>query len=226
MRLITYIQTRHQISRRTFVSLVKQGYVSINGKFISSYTQEVKAGDKLKIKAPNFTIDEIIEEENKKSTLILLNKPIGYVASKSDPHNKTIYEILPQEFKNYYYIWRLDKDSHWLLLLTDDPRLVNDYEHPKNAIEKEYVIELDNPLEPSDLKKAVQGIHDEWEFLRALKITLFKKPYHYTIVLNEWKKRHIRRLFKIIGYRVMDLKRVREGEYSLWDLKVGEWKII
>lgn len=104
MRLITYIQTRHQISRRTFVSLVKQGYVSINGKFISSYTQEVKAGDKLKIKAPNFTIDEIIEEENKKSTLILLNKPIGYVASKSDPHNKTIYEILPQEFKNYYYI--------------------------------------------------------------------------------------------------------------------------
>lgn len=226
MRLITYIQTRHQISRRTFVSLVKQGYVSINGKFISSYTQEVKAGDKLKIKAPNFTIDEIIEEENKKSTLILLNKPIGYVASKSDPHNKTIYEILPQEFKNYYYIWRLDKDSHWLLLLTDDPRLVNDYEHPKNAIEKEYVIELDNPLEPSDLKKAVQGIHDEWEFLRALKITLFKKPYHYTIVLNEWKKRHIRRLFKVIGYRVMDLKRVREGEYSLWDLKVGEWKII
>lgn len=226
MRLITYIQTRHQISRRTFVSLVKQGYVSINGKFISSYTQEVKAGDKLKIKATNFTIDEIIEEENKKSTLILLNKPIGYVASKSDPHNKTIYEILPQEFKNYYYIWRLDKDSHWLLLLTDDPRLVNDYEHPKNAIEKEYVIELDNPLEPSDLKKAVQGIHDEWEFLRALKITLFKKPYHYTIVLNEWKKRHIRRLFKVIGYRVMDLKRVREGEYSLWDLKVGEWKII
>lgn len=226
MRLITYIQTRHQISRRTFVSLVKQGYVSINGKFISSYTQEVKAGDKLKIKAPNFNIDEIIEEENKKSTLILLNKPIGYVASKSDPHNKTIYEILPQEFKNYYYIWRLDKDSHWLLLLTDDPRLVNDYEHPKNAIEKEYVIELDNPLEPSDLKKAVQGIHDEWEFLRALKITLFKKPYHYTIVLNEWKKRHIRRLFKVIGYRVMDLKRVREGEYSLWDLKVGEWKII
>ena len=104
MRLITYIQTRHQISRRTFVSLVKQGYVSINGKAISSYTQEVKTGDKLNVKAPNFTIDETIEEAQKKTTLILLNKPIGYVASKSDPHNKTIYELLPPEFKNYYYI--------------------------------------------------------------------------------------------------------------------------
>ena len=93
--------------------------------------------------------------------------------------------------------------------------MVNDYEHPKNGIEKEYVIELDNPLEPADLKKAVQGIHEEGEFLRALKITSFKKPYHYTVVLNEGKKRHIRRMFKAIGYRVMDLERIREGKYSL-----------
>ena len=226
MRLITYIQTRHQISRRNFVSLVKQGCVSVNGKKINSYTQEVKSDDKLLVKSPTFKIEETIQEVQKKSTLIILNKPIGYVASKSDPHNKTIYDILPPEFNNYYYIWRLDKNSHWLLLLTDDPGLVNDYEHPKNAIEKEYVIELDNPLEPSDLKKAVQWIHDEGEFLRALKITSFKKPYHYTIVLNEGKKRHIRRMFKVIGYRVMDLQRVREGEYSLWDIKVGEWKIV
>lgn len=104
MRLITYIQTRHQISRRNFVSFVSQGYVSVNGKAISSYTQEVITGDKLNIKAPNFAIDETIEESQKNTTLILLNKPIGYVASKSDPHNKTIYEILPPEFKNYYYI--------------------------------------------------------------------------------------------------------------------------
>jgi 16S rRNA U516 pseudouridylate synthase RsuA-like enzyme len=104
MRLITYIQTRHQISRRTFVSLVKQGSVSINGKSISSYTQEVNAGDTLNVKAPNFTIDETIQEVQKKTTLILLNKPVGYVASKSDPHNKTIYDILPPEFNNYYYI--------------------------------------------------------------------------------------------------------------------------
>ena len=225
MRLITYIQTRHQISRRIFVSFVKQGYVSINGKSISSYTQEVKTWDKLAIKAPNFKIDEVIEETQKKTTLILLNKPIGYVASKSDPHNKTIYEILPPEFKNYYYIWRLDKDSHWLLLLTDDPALVNEYEHPKFAIEKEYIVELDSSLPPEDLKKAIQGVHEEGEFLRALKITLFKKPYHYSVTLNEGKKRHIRRMFKAIGYRVMDLKRVREGKYSLGNLKSGERKI-
>jgi 16S rRNA U516 pseudouridylate synthase RsuA-like enzyme len=104
MRLLTYIQTRHQLSRRNFVAMVNKEYVSINGKKITSYTQEVITGDKLSIKAPNFKIDEIIEEKQTSSTLILLNKPLGYVASKSDPHNKTIYEILPPEYTNYYYI--------------------------------------------------------------------------------------------------------------------------
>jgi 16S rRNA U516 pseudouridylate synthase RsuA-like enzyme len=104
MRLITYIQTRHQISRRKFVTLVKEGHIFINGKPISSYTQEVVTGDKLAIKAPNFKIEETIQEVQKDRTLILLNKPVGYVASKSDPHNKTIYEILPPEYINYYYI--------------------------------------------------------------------------------------------------------------------------
>lgn len=225
MRLITYIQTRHQISRRNFVSLVKQGYIFINKKPISSYTQEVITGDSIIIKAPNFKIEETIQEEQKTKTLILLNKPKGYVASKSDPHNKTIYDTLPPEFKNYYYIWRLDKDSHGLLLLTDDPGLVNAYEHPKHGIEKEYEIEIDNDLSPKDIQRAMSGVKDQDEILKAIKITRTKK-YHYTILLNEGKKRHIRRLFLSLGYRVLDLKRVREWEYSLWDLKTGEWKIV
>lgn len=220
------MQTRHQISRRNFVSLVKQGYISINSKKISSYTQEVTTGDKLKTTAPNFAIEETIQEVHKEATIILLNKPVGYVASKSDPHNKTIYEILPPEYTNFYYIWRLDKNSHGLLLLTDDPALVNEYEHPKFDIEKEYVVEIDQELEPKDIQRVLSGVKDEDEMLRAIKITKNKKPYHYNIILNEGKKRHIRRMFKTIGYRVMDLERVREGKYSLGDLKVGEWKIM
>lgn len=120
----------------------------------------------------------------------------------------------------------MDKNSHGLLLLTDDPALVHEYEHPTHNIEKEYIVELDRPLPPEDLKKAIQGVHDEGEFLRALKITVFKKPYHYSVTLNEGKKRHIRRMFRAIGYRVMDLERVREGKYSLGAIKSGEWKII
>ena len=104
--------------------------------------------------------------------------------------------------------------------------MVNEYEHPKFDIEKEYRVELDQELDHKDIQRALSGVKDEDEMLRAIKISSFKKPYHYTVVLNEGKKRHIRRMFKAIGYRVMDLERVREGKYSLGDLKSGEWKIV
>jgi 16S rRNA U516 pseudouridylate synthase RsuA-like enzyme len=78
--------------------------VFVNGKKIDSYTQEIVAGDKIEIRAKNFQIDEMMQEKIESSILILFNKPIGCVASKSDPHNKTIYDILPPEYHNYYYI--------------------------------------------------------------------------------------------------------------------------
>lgn len=81
-------------------------------------------------------------------------------------------------------------------------------------------------LDTKDTQRALSGIKDEDELLRAIKITKNKKKYCYNITLNEGKKRHIRRLFKSLGYRVLDLQRVREGEYSLGSLKAGEWKII
>lgn len=228
MRLNTYIQTRHQISRRNFVGLVKQGCVFVNGKKIDSYTQEVQAGDKIEIRSHNFEINEVMQEKEEASILVLFNKPVGCVASKSDPHNKTIYDILPPEYHNFYYIWRLDKDSHGLLLLTNNPALVNKYEHPKHGIEKEYIVELDQEIDPRDFQRALSGVKDEDELLRAIKITKHKKKYHYVIVLNEWKKRHIRRMFKALGfwYRVMDLERIREGDYKLGDIKLGEWKVM
>jgi 16S rRNA U516 pseudouridylate synthase RsuA-like enzyme len=47
----------------------------------------------------------------------------------------------------------------------------------------------------------------------------------YKITLTEGKKRHIRRVIKALGYELLDLQRVKEGEYYLGDLKEGEWSI-
>ncbi len=65
MRLLTYIQTRHQISRRKFVSLVKEGNVFVDGKKIDSYTQEVVPGNKIEIKAKNFQVSEIMGRKDR-----------------------------------------------------------------------------------------------------------------------------------------------------------------
>ncbi len=227
MRLLSYVQQKYSISRRAFVAWVKQGQISVNGQKVDSYTKEIAPWDLLTIKTLKLQIHEPVESiSEQKKILILFNKPLGYVVSKSDPNNKTIYELLPKEFQPYYYIWRLDKDSHGLLLLTNDPATVNLYEHPKHGVEKEYIVQLDQDLRLKDIQKAMHGVEDEGELLKAIKISRHKKTSHYLILLNEGKKRHIRRMFKALGYRVQDLQRIREGEYELGNLWEGRWKVI
>lgn len=46
------------------------------------------------------------------------------------------------------------------------------------------------------------------------------------VVLNEGKKRHIRRMMSGLRYHVEDLIRIREGEFELGDLREGEIKSI
>jgi 16S rRNA U516 pseudouridylate synthase RsuA-like enzyme len=45
-------------------------------------------------------------------------------------------------------------------------------------------------------------------------------------VLNEGKKRHIRRVIKALWYELLDLQRIKEGEWELGDLKEGEWRMV
>lgn len=91
--------------------------------------------------------------------IVLFNKPKGYAVSKADKHNKTIYDLLPASWqKDFYYIGRLDKESHGLLLLTNDPALVDYYEKPENNVYKFYEVQIDKPFKSQHIQKVKKGI--------------------------------------------------------------------
>lgn len=230
MQIIPFLQQQKWLSRRNIVWLIKNGQIFLNNKKVESFKSEIKNWDILTY------INKIWESENIKATedgnklewkLIIFNKPKWYVVSKSDPHNATIYELLPEQFKNWYYIGRLDKDSRGLVLLTDTPSLVHQFEHPKFEIEKEYLIQLSSPFKIGDKQKVKSWIIDEWEQLKFLDIQPTKKPLTYKVILNEWKKRHIRRVIKKLWYNLIDLQRIKEAQYELpKDLPEGEWEFV
>lgn len=185
--------------------------------------------------------------------LVLFNKPLGYVVSKEDKHNKTIYELLPPKWRqDFYYVGRLDKDSHGLLLLTNDTKLVDLYENPKNDIHKTYEVIIDQPISSHHILKMTKGMlvdqQGHWikgdtpvaeqlkkimeitkkragytkvreedeeeqkvEMLKALSVSCqtVKGKTIARIVLNEGKKRHIRRMLMGLGYKIKDLKRIK-----------------
>ncbi len=230
MQIIPFLQQQKWLSRRNIVWLIKNGQIFLNNKKVESFKSEIKNWDILAFINENWNKENIkaTEDCNKqKWKLIIFNKPKWYVVSKFDPHNSTIYELLPDQFKNWYYIGRLDKDSRGLVLLTDTPSLVHQFEHPKFEIQKEYLIQLSSPFKVEDKQKVKSWIFDEWERLKFLDIQPTKYSLTYKVVLNEWKKRHIRRVIKNLWYHLIDLQRIKEAQYTLPnDLPEGEWRFI
>lgn len=224
MLLRTLLQVEYGVARRQIISLIDQGGVFINQKIVENYKAELSSGDQISI--PSLKISVVYKEKQAANLeyppLLLFNKPMGYTCSKADPHNRTFYELLPQDFrKKYYYIGRLDKESRGLVLLASDPQMVHEFEHPSKQITKEYLVELNRPFDRKLEKRILDGISHEWEVLRV--VSLYPKGAGKVgIVLNEWKKRHIRRIFKVLGYEVIDLQRIRIWNFLLGNLSEGK----
>ena len=224
MLLRTLLQVEYGVARRQIISLIDQGGVFINQKIVENYKAELSSGDQISI--PSLKISVVYKEKQAANLeyppLLLFNKPMGYTCSKADPHNRTFYELLPEDFrKKYYYIGRLDKESRWLVLLASDPQMVHEFEHPSKQITKEYLVQLNRPFDRKLEKRILDGIKHEWEVLRV--VSLYPKGAGKVgIVLNEWKKRHIRRIFKVLGYEVIDLQRIRIWNFLLGNLSEGK----
>ena len=164
MLLRTLLQVEYGVARRQIISLIDQGGVFINQKIVENYKAELSSGDQISI--PSLKISVVYKEKQGANLeyppLLLFNKPMGYTCSKSDPHNHTFYELLPQDFrKKYYYIGRLDKESRGLVLLASDPQMVHDFEHPSKQITKEYLVQLNRPFDRKLEKRILDGISHE-----------------------------------------------------------------
>ncbi len=237
MKVREFLQ-QQWLSRRTITASINSGSLFVNDKKVESYGEILNDGDTVKFQDKTWIYGGLY---NKKSEFTVFYKPIGYVCSKSDPHNATIYEILPKEYHGWYYIGRLDSNSRGLVLMTNDAKMVDQYEHPRHGITKEYLVTLNKSFRQQDAQTCLDGINDQEEDLKAVECQilddkLYKKYKKFLIedvvkspscviklVLNEGKKRHIRRMMSAMRYHVEDLIRIREGEFELGDLK--EWEI-
>lgn len=239
MKLREFLQNQW-LSRRSITTAIDAGGVFVNDKKVESYGEVISDWDVVKFQ--DQTLIYTISNNQKESEFIVFYKPIGYVCSKSDPYNATIYEILPKKYHWWYYIGRLDSNSRGLVLMTSDAKMVDQYEHPRHGITKEYLVTLNKSFRQEHAKRCLEGIDDQEENLKAIECQIlndvsYEKYRQYLLpdmvknqscvirlVLNEGKKRHIRRMMSAMRYHVEDLVRIREGEFELGDLKEGEIK--
>ena len=216
MRLNRYLSLCGLGSRRGVEAIVQEGRVSINGHFVKDLATQVEDDDRVLVDGRPIRLE--------KSIVIALNKPKGYVCTRSDERDRlTIYDLLPRQFQTLHHVGRLDKDSAGLLLLSNRGDLSHRLIHPSQGAEKEYEVVTDKPLDQETMAKLVKGMMTEEGFAKAERAWLVTE-YRAHVVLKQGLKRQIRLMFDQLGFEVERLTRVRIGWLELRGLPRGSWK--
>jgi 23S rRNA pseudouridine2605 synthase len=213
MRINKFIARATGISRREADKAIEAGRVTVNGQPALTGT-DVTASDDVMLDGKTAS--------QPRMTTIMLNKPAGYVCSRDGQGARTVYDLLPEEFKALKPVGRLDKDSSGLLLLTTDGDLANRLTHPSYQKEKIYQVTLDHPLTEQDRTAVQQGVNLD-DGPSALRITDVQGA-RFTVTMSEGRNRQIRRTFAALGYEVNGLHRTQFGSYALPNsLAAGSW---
>lgn len=208
-------------ARRKADEVISQHTILVNGQ-PAGLGQQVEDGDTV-------TIDgEVVTKQIAAPYIICFYKPVGILSSHQGQGGvPTVFDLLPLQYKHLKLIGRLDKDSEGLLVLTNDGDLVQELSHPSHQHKKVYHVWLDHELS-SGYTQQLLGTGVELEdglsrFDGLEPVVRSSAEHSYVVILHEGRNRQIRRTFEVLGYKIRRLKRVQLGEYSLDDLKPGEW---
>lgn len=105
-------------------------------------------------------------------------------------------------------IGRLDKESHGLLILTNDGRITDRLLNPIYEHQKEYVVEVDRRFTPGFQKNMQEGVKLSDGKTKPAQVNRMNDTT-FSLVLTEGRNRQIRRMTEKLGYTVRDLNRTR-----------------
>jgi 23S rRNA pseudouridine2605 synthase len=218
MRLNRYLAACGMGSRRAVEHLIIAGRVSVNGQICSELATQITSEDKVTVDGKSVALPEA-------KTCLVLNKPSGYLCSRTDPVDKPlVFELLPPEWQHLHYVGRLDFLSRGLLLFSDDGALTQALLHPSREVERTYHVQLNHPLEREALDALRNGLTlEDGLQTRPAQVRPLRDGF-YELILREGKNREIRRMMTALGCRVVDLCRVQYGPIHLGNLKEGQWR--
>lgn len=214
MRINKYLSETGIVSRRGADKWIAEGKVTINGE-LATVGSQVEAGDMVCVDGK-----EVKKEEQ--LVYIALNKPVG-ITSTTERHIKgNVVDFINHPLR-IFHIGRLDKESEGLLLLTNDGDIVNKILRAENHHEKEYIVQVDQPITEQFIKKMGAGV----DILDTTTLPCYVEKISdkvFKIILEQGLNRQIRRMCSALGYSVKRLQRIRIMNIKLGNLKVGQWR--
>lgn len=212
-RINKYLSEIGYCSRRAADKLIEQGRILINNA-PPEMGVKIDSSDEIKIDG------KLILNTNKRFIYLAFNKPVGIVCTTDTRFEKN--NII--EYINYperiFPIGRLDKPSEGLILLTNDGDIVNKILRSRNHHEKEYLVEVNKPIDDQFIRKMSNGLPILDTITKECTVEKISK-FRFKIILTQGLNRQIRRMCEYLDYNVVKLKRIRIMNISL-DMPVGK----
>ena len=225
-------------SRRAAERLIADGRVTLNGKTVS------EMGTKADAETDDIRVDGRRLRAPERKRYILLNKPAGYVSTRSDPQRRrTVIDLLVGVREYVYPVGRLDYDTEGLLLLTNDGDLAARLTHPRHGVERCYEARVAGMPDADALRQLREGIPLDGRRTLPAEATLLnargredgrpkglqlregtRREGVVQLTIREGRNRQVRRMLEAVGHPVRELTRTRIGPLSDRRLKPGAWR--
>jgi 23S rRNA pseudouridine2605 synthase len=205
-------------SRRASEALMLEGRVTVNGVAIRELgTKADAARDDIRVDGRRIKVVE-------RHRYLLLNKPRGYVTTRSDPQRRpTVIDLLRGLREYVYPVGRLDFDSEGLLLLTNDGDLAARLTHPRHGVARVYDVHVLGDLDRHDVDRLARGVTIDGRRTAPADVKPVG-PSHLRVTIREGRNRQIRKMCDAIGHPVSRLRRIAFGPISDSRLKPGQWR--
>ncbi len=214
-------------SRRKSEELIRAGRVTVNGAVAG-------LGDKVDAGRDAIKVDGKLVREPPAPRYLLVNKPKGYVTTRSDPEGRpTVLDLIaPRHRGNLVPVGRLDFHTEGLIVLTNDGELAQRIAHPRYGCKKTYLVKVKGHPGREALDRIRRGMMLEGR--RTAPATVAAAPRKgrrpatenswWTVEIAEGRTRQIRELFFRVGHPVQRLERVAIGPVADPHLAVGSYR--
>ena len=203
MRLNKFLARAGMASRRKCDQFIESGKVVINGHVIKNFAYKVSPEDVV-------VCDDVPIDVIPKNRVYIVNKLKGYISTSSDPYGRKKVIDLIKSSDRLFTIGRLDRDTTGAILVTNDGQLANDLMHPRNQIERIYVVATKIDVPRSEYNLLSRGIKLDNRTTAYGKINRLGKKgglIHWKVMLREGKHHEVKRIFKAFRSAVIHLHR-------------------
>jgi len=209
-------------ARRACDEVIASGRVKVDGRRVR------EPGGRVVLGVNRVSLDDTPLENPPRPIVLLLNKPLGFVSTVTDPMGRpTILDLCKRytRKRRLFPVGRLDINTTGAILLTNDGMLCYRLTHPRYEIRRVYNVR-------------VRGVLDDRKFRRLVKLStprrrnaeahpavdLVKRLGKETILritLREGRNRQVRWICETAGLRVVQLRRLQFGPITIRRLPLG-----